>query len=1020
MEPTITPAGDTSCADNHERGSSLWPALGPADTRSLGGAVLGGVMYFALALLSFWLSRFGTGLATVWLPSAAAVALLLRLRLSNEAGFYALTFSASFAANTISGNPVDVALVFSVANMANLALVVGFTRRHDGPDPDIRELATLVRFAWYGGCVGPLVSAAIASLAMDPAMPLALTQTGPFGSSAGWPGALNWFLTESMGMILIVPGALLCARIIKEWVPPRASQVPEGTTLVAVSLFCTLIIFSQSADPLLFLIMPVTLVHAFRLGSAGMALHLTILAVVATAMTWSGRGPVAATTASSAVQLHLIQALVAANFLTGLTFVASLSGRDRLTKALSDRSRELALLSNSITDAVLKLDARGVCTYASPSVRDVLGSEPQEFVGHPLRELIHEDANARMADLLTRLLSGEVDRDRLTYRRRLDDPDGVAVFIEADCAIALDPITGAREGVVVSARDVTERVELELLLTNARRHAENAVSAKSDFLANMSHEIRIPMNGVLGFAELMLQRELDPETRRHTEMIVESGRSMMLLLNDILDLSRIEAGQITIDTGPIDLQATLDECVALHKQDAKKKGLELRLERDLAARSEEDLACARLFPHVVTDGLRLRQIALNLISNAVKFTESGAIIVSYWVSETQLHVRVRDTGIGISPTRLETIFEPFTQGETDTARRYGGTGLGLSISHELAARLGGYIDVESEPGVGSVFSLTLPTTRLAPTETPPNRLAPLPMPPSPEDLPPQARILLAEDHDVNRMLVAEMLERCGQNVAIAQDGNEAISTVMDALLRGRPFDLVLMDVQMPGCDGYSATRAIRGEGISEDVLPIIALTANAFPEDVAAAKEAGMQAHLAKPIIFSDLLEALERWLPTRIVEAPMDYDIGIESASLTKAGVTEIWDATVKDGSPARGEALHDPRAERSLVAKWLDRRSETVEAVRSALASGLIANENKRRGADQEEREELIRMVHKLAGAAASFGEAELGEAACALEQAMRGDQDERQCEALAFELLALADEPEDAPTPSLGLGR
>ncbi|MEM8726866.1 MAG: ATP-binding protein, partial [Pseudomonadota bacterium] len=572
---------------------------------------------------------------------------------------------------------------------------------------------------------------------------------------------------------------------------------------------------------------------------------------------------------------------VAANFLTGLPVAAVLAGRDRIMREVEDGKRQLQLLAENITDAIFRYDLNGVCTYASSSVREVLDEEPETYIGRRASDRMHEDARALILQAEQRLLSGESMKERFTYRRFTDSKDGTPVFIEAECAVAVNPSTHQPEGIIVSARDVTERVELELLLTRARRHAENAAHAKSEFLANMSHEIRTPMNGVLGFAELMLDSDLDPDQRRHTKMIVESGRSMMLLLNDILDLSKIEAGQISIDRSAVDLRSTIEDCAALHRPSAEKKGIDLVCEFNPdGAASDQDEA-----PWVMTDGLRLRQIVLNLIGNAVKFTETGDIRVTCTVRNGQFTVKVADTGIGITPSRIEMIFRPFTQGESDTSRRFGGTGLGLSISRQLAELLGGFIDVESEAGRGSCFTLTLPATQVEPDcDSGPARMSnpAIPSKASNEDkastalaapdLQP-ARILLAEDHDVNRLLASEMLERCGQSVDIAHDGNEAISLVFDAMMRGAPYDLVLMDIQMPGCDGYAATRAIRDEGITPHLLPIIALTANAFPEDIAAARDAGMQAHLAKPLEFSELARALQRWLPTRIVETEPPLD---------------------------------------------------------------------------------------------------------------------------------------------------
>ena len=1012
-----TPAADDSMV-----------ALGPPTLRSLVAALVGAAFYFAFAYISIAVSRFDSTLAAIWLPNAAAVAFLLRMRLANELAFYAAALPASLFANALNGNPVDVALVFSLANMVSVVLVTGLTRRHCGPSPDMSDLVTLARFVFIGGMIGPLASASVAALALQPSMTASLTADGATAWAAILDTSISWFLTDSMGMILIVPVVLLISEASARALMPSPLTLVQGSALMMMSLGCIVLVFSQNDYPLLFLIMPMTMVHAFRLGSVGTAFHIALVAAVSTSMTWAGYGPIVEASGSPTLRLHLIQAFIAANFVTGLPIAAILAGRDRLTEALSKRRHELALLTNSITDAVLTLDERGVCTYASPSVEDVLGRDPKEFLGSPLGRLSHEDASQRFSDLVARLLDGQSEKGRLTFRRREDDANGVPVFIEVNCAVTLDPVSGEQRGVVISARDVTERVELELLLTRARRHAENAASAKSDFLANMSHEIRTPMNGVLGFAELMLQGDLDSEQRRHIEMIVQSGRSMMLLLNDILDLSKIEAGEIVIDTGPVNVHATLDECIALHRQTARKKGLALRLEHapPTAEGTFKEPASANLEQWVITDGLRLRQIVLNLVSNAVKFTESGEIHVTYWASPDQLCVRVRDTGIGISSSRIETIFQPFTQAESDTARRFGGTGLGLSISRRLAQCLGGELNVDSEPGVGSTFRVTVPTQLVSTQENEPQRLDRL----LPEDLPQHARILLVEDHDVNRALVTEMLERCGQSVASAHDGSEAISMVIDSNLRGRPYDLVLMDIQMPDCDGYSATRAIREEGIGPDSLPIIALTANVFPEDVVAAREAGMQAHLSKPVVFADLARALQRWLPTQIVEAPMDRDIalvmqtGAERDTRVAPIANDHRDAQAAGAAPfptpeARAReteanapvndytAINAPQRA-PLVQKWLKRREEAVEAVRTGLATGLIAARDARRVQDQADRANLMRLIHKLAGAAGSFGEPELGQQAASLERAMKAGEADETCEAHAFALLALADEP------------
>ncbi|MEP3049825.1 MAG: ATP-binding protein [Erythrobacter sp.] len=958
-------------------------AVGPIDRHSAYAALSAGVGYYLLAYASLEFSRFDGALASIWFANAAAVAFLLRVRVSSEIPLFIAIYIASLSANAAAGVSVALPAVYSLANIIDLVVVVGLTRRACGLRPDMANLEHLARFVWAGGVVGPTLSAAVATFALG------------LNTASPWSAATGWFLTDSMCMILIVPTVLLIADALQVREAPPPIELTERTLLLVSGVGCAFMVFYQPSYPLLFLIPPITLLHAFRLGSLGTALFVALLASLTTAMTWHGMGPIVQASDAAETRMHLLQAFLTANFLTGLPVAAILAGREKMMAELEDGRRELSVLADNTTDALMCFDLRGICTYASPSFEDVLGEPPQSFIGCRSFERMHPEGREQVIQAERRLLNGETSSERFTYRRFHDSEDGKPVFIEADYAVAYIPETGERSGLVCAARDVTDRVELEMQLTSARKKAEKAATAKSEFLANMSHEIRTPMNGVLGFAEMLLQSDLDLEQRRNADLIVQSGRSMMLLLNDILDLSKVEAGQISIHKQPADLNTTIEECAALHRLSAEKKGLELHF-----TGFDGPL-------WVSTDGLRVRQIVLNLIANAVKFTESGRISVECQTRENQIIVQVTDTGIGISADRIKKIFQPFTQGENDTARRFGGTGLGLSISHQLAMMLGGSIDVESEPGIGSCFGFTLPWSQVeedpetgaqaeagTEAEIGPKIAAEIDAghpPPSfssntaregaehddaaPCQLAAGSRILLVEDHDVNRILMTEMLERCGQDVSIAHDGNEAISMVMDAQLRQRPYDLILMDLQMPACDGYEATRTIRGEGMGGDQLPIIALTANAFPEDIAAARDAGMQAHLSKPLEFSALARALQRWLPTQIVE--------LAEPPLSEPSQPE----------PSRTElAETEPLKER-----WNARRAQAIRAIRNAVDAGTFA---------AQEAEELTNLTHKLAGTAALFGEVELGDKAAALERALRMQLNTAVQAELARELLEIAE--------------
>lgn len=952
-------------------------ALQRPDRRS-GLAALVAVLLHAILAAAILLPQERASLATgLWPANACVVAFLLHARLRNEWLPLAAILIAGAAVHWASGFGPGAAMLLAIAHVVEITGAVGLTRWLCGARPDLARLGDLTRFIWAGGCAAPLGSAAVAS----PVLGADLATIGA--------GAAAWLFTHSMAMILVVPTALLLIDRRERPVTLPLASKGEGLMLLVGGMACAFLVLRQAALPLLFLIQPITLLHAFRLGARGTAVFVLAVAGIAGLMTSLGLGPIAAAAASSHVtQLLLLQLFVSANFLTGLPVAAILASRSHIIVRLREGKRQLDMLASNIGDAVLHYDLARVCTYASPSVRDVLGVAPDIFVGKPVEARLHPEARDRVLDVIERLYSGATECERLTYRRVKDSEAGEPVYLEADCRVARDPECGAINGIVVTLRDVTRRVALETELTAAREQAEQAARVKSDFLANMSHEIRTPMNGVLGFAEIMLQGELDPEQRRFAELIVQSGRSMMMLLNDILDLSKIEAGQFAIDEGPVDLRATLAECAALHRPDAERKGVELSFACDETGDGDGRGQQADESPGqwIVTDGLRLRQIVLNLLGNAVKFTQSGSIRLAYRVDEDAIRIAVSDTGIGIAPDQLQSIFTPFNQCGGEANRHLGGTGLGLSISRKLADLLGGGIAVVSEPGVGSRFTLTLPGKLVPPDAVP----RPEPLPALPLSLPPPARILLAEDHDVNRLLMSEMLERCGQSVAIAYDGTETISMVIDSMIRARPFDLVLMDVQMPGCDGYSAARAIRAEGIGPDILPIIALTANAFPNDIAAARAAGMQAHLAKPVMMADLARTLQRWLPTTIVDARRGAELATERVSV----------ATPKH-PPLHPAGPGSLQITAKTWAQWIEHRAATMAAIAETL-SRSPANER----TITPETRRLMLMVHNLAGTAAAFGEIELGKRASALERAMRRGAGPHEWHLLAREVLAMRD--------------
>ena len=576
--------------------------------------------------------------------------------------------------------------------------------------------------------------------------------------------------------------------------------------------------------------------------------------------------------------------------------------------------------------------------FANPAFHRITGYPPEEVIGRNCRFLQGPGSDPAAVAAIRQALAAArpIDIRLVNYRR-----DGKRFVNE----LHISPVHDAAGKLLYFMgiqHDVTERVRAEEAARRARRAAERASAEKSDFLAFVSHEVRTPLNGVLGTLSLLLDTALDAEQRAYAETARRSGETLLWTVNELLDLSRIEAGKLELEELAFDPGQPVREVLALQAAAAADKGLRLTASLDAA-----------LPPRVMGDPRRLRQVLLNLVDNAIKFTAAGAVDIRVARNADRIEVEVRDTGAGIPAQLRRRLFRRFQQADAGTARRHGGSGLGLMICRRLVGLMGGEIGVESEEGRGSVFRFDLPL-RPAPEDAP---MLPVL---SPAEAParraagdaPFARLLLVEDSEASQLVAAAILRKAGYEVDLARDGETAVEAAASG-----SYDAILMDVRMPGLDGYEATRRIRALDGAAGRVRILALTASAMPGDIQRSLAAGMDAHLTKPVDRAGLLGAV----------------------------------AALLAAVPARPRApapVAEPGPSHALLVR------ETLEELRAAVGPGrlpdllgVFAAETLARVRRLSEDPPLAAVeaeAHALQSAAGTFGAAALREAGTALERA------------------------------------
>ncbi len=534
-------------------------------------------------------------------------------------------------------------------------------------------------------------------------------------------------------------------------------------------------------------------------------------------------------------------------------FARDISERKAAEKQLAHFS---AIVSSS-QDAIIGSSLDGFVTSWNPGAKQLYGYTAYEMIGEPISQLFLSDRADEVAALLARLQQGGLVEHFDSVGRR---KDGSLM----DVSVTLSPIKD-HEGKIIGAsaivRDIADRKHSEAMLKDTCERAEAASRAKSEFLANMSHEIRTPMTAILGFSDILLASAHDEETVEACQIIKRNGDHLLQVINDILDLSKIEAGRQELDFQPCSLRQLVAEVITTMQVRADAKGL------PLSAKFQENLS-----DRILTAPIRLRQILVNLIGNAIKFTETGGvrIVVSQDASgeDATLRFDIIDTGIGIGEDELPLLFQPFYQADGSARRQFGGTGLGLAISKRLAQMLGGDITVSSVLGKGTTFTATItarPVIDSGLQEQNAGGEGRRMEADSTHAL--NCRILLAEDGPDNQRLIAFVLRKAGADVTIVENGQKAVEHAFGHRT-SEPFDVILMDMQMPVMDGYEATRTLRERGCRG---PIVALTAHAMKEDRQRCLDAGCDDYLSKPIDRATLLQAVHRYAPMDQVSEALD-----------------------------------------------------------------------------------------------------------------------------------------------------
>lgn len=1007
------------------------------------------MVLFLASLTALAIVPLAQGTMLIWPATPIAVAKLMRRPFARWPTLSAVTGATLAMAGLVMGVPPPIVLGYVVIDLLVALLVASLLRRLQTDPRSLRG---------YGAVIGVSLFGAAFSTVLATGLMKALT-----GGIAVYDVA-QWFASSAMGLIVFLPALKATRRALSE---ELKISLPLLCLPVVVTTVAAVLVF-RVGNPSLFLMLPCAVFAALVARFVGVAVSALITAIVATASTLQGIGPIVEAFDTVPDRILFLQFLVGIITLTGFPVASLLYEQLRALNEIRDNERQLRMITDYSTDLIVRIGRDGIRRYASPASERLLGYKPEEMIGRTPYAAIHPDDRNRVRRKTYALVPGG---ESTVFRYRMQHRDGHYVWLEGafrligdsrqNCEIvgsirdigqrraaeskAIESVTQLEEqqrllamaesaarlghwrlnvvdhrnlwspeifrihglppgkepdldaaldfyhpddramvreqiahaiaaggsfafdarlvrpdgtirwvasrgqaerghgadvvGLFGVLQDTTEQVAAMADLRAAREDAERALAAKATFTATISHEIRTPLTSILAAVQLLRDTPNRADRMRHLDSLEKAGRTLSDIVDDVLTFSKLEGGHSEPETIPFEPRILVATVAGMFAAAARQHDISLDVD--------------------VSDGLvtgdpgRLQRVLTNLVGNAIKFTRAGSIRINGVRQDAECwRFEVADTGVGIRDDRLGAIFEPFVQADASTTRSYGGTGLGLSISRMLVESMGGSIGVVSRPGDGSRFWFDLPLPPVDPTVQTATITGTGHWPDAIEPATPVSNVLVAEDNDTNRYLIAEIVRRLGHHVVAVENGARAVEYITAAA--GNPVDLVLMDVQMPVMDGIAAVRAIRAWSGAGATVPIYALTADLSTERRAEVLDAGMNGILTKPVNLPQLCTVL-----CRIATSSPDR----------------------KTSLPAPAEAI-DPRRIQSLTDALGAEQRDTLLRLLIDDAARIPA---RLRTLIAHDRISLARReAHALRGAAASMGAADLMAALQVIEDA------------------------------------